>query len=120
MDRRGKTEAEAVIKVLEGRDVRDQIIAVSLDTTASNTSAEVGACRYIEDYVGWPDLWLACRHNIAELVVREAWAKIFETKTSCLKVQLFETLKKSWQDIKDKIDYSQIQKFDFSSLSESL
>ena len=120
MDRRGKTEAEAVIKVLEGREVRDQIIAVSFDTTASNTSAEVGACRYIEDYVGWPDLWLACRHNIAELVVREAWAKIFETKTSCPKVQLFETLKKSWQDIKDKIDYSQIQKFDISSLSESL
>ena len=35
-------------------------------------------------------------------------------------MQLFETLKKSWQDIKDKIDYSQIQKFDISSLSESL
>ena len=120
MDRRGKTEAEAVIKVLEGREVRDQIIAVSFDTTASNTSAEVGACMYLEDYVGWPDLLLACRHNIAELVVREAWAKIFETKTSCPKVQLFETLKKSWQDIKDKINYSQIQKFDISSLSESL
>lgn len=35
-------------------------------------------------------------------------------------MQLFETFKKSWQDIKDKIDYSQIQKFDISSLSESL
>ena len=95
MDGRGKTEAEAVIKVLEGREVRDQIIAVSFDTTASNTSGEVGASRYIEVYVGRPVLWLACRHHIAELVVREAWVKIFDTKTSSPKVQLFETLKKS-------------------------
>ena len=40
-------------------------------------------------------LALACRHHIAELVVREAWVKIFDTKTSSPKVQLFETLKKS-------------------------
>ena len=119
-DGKGKTEAEAVINVLKGREVKVQVLAVVFDTTSTNTSAELGACKFIEEYVGRPVLWVACRHHIAELVVTEAYLKIWNIKTTGPKEPMCEKLRKEWVNIKDKVDYSKLQTFDSSSLPESL
>ena len=66
-----------------------------------------------------PDLgrrWNTWTNIPARLSLSPSYTK----QNQCFLVWLPTSTKKSWQDIKDKIDYSKIQKFDLSSLPESL
>ena len=67
----GKAEAEVVQQVLEDWGIKCQVVSVVFDTTASNSSGEVGACYYLEKYVNSPVLWTACRHHVYELHVKK-------------------------------------------------
>ena len=82
--------------------------------------SEIGAAKFIEDFVGRPVLWLGCHHHVAEIIVTESYMKIWGFKTTSPKEPLCERLRKEWEDIKDQVDYSQLQMFDVSSLPESL
>ena len=55
-----------------------------------------------------------------EIIVTESYMKIWGFKTTSPKEPLCERLRKEWEDIKDQVDYSQLQMFDVSSLPESL
>ena len=39
-----------VVKLLKAWGVRGQVASLVFDTTSSNSSAEVGACRWLEDH----------------------------------------------------------------------
>jgi hypothetical protein len=94
-------------------DIRDQLVAQVFDTTASNSSGEVGACFYLEMWLDRPILWTACRHHIYELhvnwVVKAIWGSTKEPGVS-----LFRRLKSSWYDI--LIDLENLEKFDYSAV----
>ena len=115
MSATGKAEAEAVKKVLMDWQIKEQVVSVVFDTTASNSSGEVGACFHLETFVDSPVLWTACRHHIYELHIK----KVTETVTGQTKdpgVDLFRRLKSEWHDL--EIDYSNLVLFDYEKVPD--
>ena len=63
----GLAEAEVVKKVMDEWGVKKEVCAIVFDTTSTNTGAEAGACKFLEDWLETPLLWIACRHHVHEL-----------------------------------------------------
>ena len=83
------------VKLLKEWGVRSQVASLVFDTTSSNSSAEVGACRWLEDHISEAVLWAACRHHILELHVNRVVAAI-TGHTKDPGVKLFRRLKMEW------------------------
>ena len=113
----GYDEAKIVTDLLMSWDVLMEVIGMVFDTTSSNTGAENGACKFIEEWRGSPVLWLACRHHVAELhISRVVHAVTGNTKDPG--VGLFRRLKKKWAEL--EIDLENLVLFDSSHLDEAL
>ena len=113
----GIDEANVVTEMLVSWDVWQEVIGMVFDTTASNTGAENGACKFVEEWRKSPILWLACRHHIAELHIKQ----VVHTVTGNTKdpgVALFKRLKKDWAGL--KIDLDDLVLFDASNLDQQL
>jgi len=65
----GEAQAKAVCDAVNDWDVQDQVVAMSFDTTSSNTGKLNGACVLIEQTLQKNLLHLACRHHMYELVI---------------------------------------------------
>ena len=65
----GMAESEVVRSILINWDIKKEVVSKLFDTTASNSSGEVGACIFLEQWVGCPVLWVACPHHMYELNV---------------------------------------------------
>ncbi|KAG0711437.1 hypothetical protein GWK47_020605 [Chionoecetes opilio] len=72
-DSTGRNVAAVVLKEVDEAGVRDKIIAFCFDTTASNTGMVQGACIRIEQELGQSLLWLACRHHVHEVILRDVF-----------------------------------------------
>ncbi|KAG0724840.1 hypothetical protein GWK47_039783 [Chionoecetes opilio] len=77
-DLTGRNVAAMVLKEVDEAGVRDKIIAFCFDTTASNTGMVQGACIRIEQELGRSLLWLACRHHVHEVILKD----VFEASSS--------------------------------------
>ena len=113
----GAAEAKVVTDMLTSWDVMDEVVGIVFDTTSSNTGAEKGACKFVEEWRGSPILWLACRHHIAELHMMRAVEAILGSTTDP-GVKLFKRLKKEWADLEINLDNLAI--IDISSLDTKL
>ena len=114
---RGVDEFEMVKEYLVKWKVKEQIVGMVFDTTASNSGEHSGACRYLEVWVDTPILWLACRRHVAELHIGSAMKVIMGT-TKDPGVALFRRLRDQWRDI--KIDYNDLVISDFSESPHEL
>ncbi|KAG0706300.1 hypothetical protein GWK47_024337 [Chionoecetes opilio] len=68
---------------------------MAFDTTAANTGMVQGACIRIERALEKPLVWLACRHHILEVVLKD----VFETcmgPSSGPNIALFKRLQNNW------------------------
>ena len=83
------------------------------DTTSSNTGAEIGACKLLEDWLEKPILWLACRHHVHELHLKRVIQGI-TGQTKDPGMALFRRLKSQWYSL--EINYEDLCKFDFSTV----
>ena len=81
-DSTGLIEARAVEAALNDWDCAEKIVAMGFDTTASNTRVHRGACTFLQLQLQRQLLWLACRHHIAELILRSAFDSLFGNTTS--------------------------------------
>ena len=76
-------------------NIRDEIVSLVFDTTATNSSGAVGACFHLELWLGRPILWTACRHHMFELhigrMVESIWGDTKEPG-----VALFRRLRDFW------------------------
>ena len=106
-DGTGRAEAKAVIDVLQKFGIKCQICSISFDTTATNTSADVGCILILEDYIGRPVLWCACRHHCYELLAKDANKLLFGPTTG-VGVPLFHKLAQDWQKLDVNIDHISI------------
>ena len=109
----GKDESEVVKDVLISWDIRDQVVNLEFDTTASNSSGVVGACCHLELWLDKPILWTACRHHIMELHIGVVAGVVWGSSTEP-GVPLFRRLAKEWHNM--KIDYANLELFDFMSV----
>jgi hypothetical protein len=74
-------------------DVTEDLVAMSFDTTSSNSGRKNGAAVLLEKLLGRNLLYLACRHHILELVVSKVFTSLFG-KLPCSKIS-----KKEWPEI---------------------
>ena len=66
----GAAEAQVVKDMLTKWKIREGVVGLVFDTTASNSGIHSGACRHIEDFLIEPVLWLVCQHHIHELYMK--------------------------------------------------
>ena len=57
-------EFRVVNEHLESWSVKEQVMSMVFNTTASNSREYSGACRYLEEWLDSPVLWLACRRHM--------------------------------------------------------
>lgn len=79
-------------------ELKDKVIAMGFDTTASNTGPHAGACKFIEKYLERSLYWLACRHHIYELAPAAAFDCLFG-QSNRPDISLFVHFKNDWQNI---------------------
>ena len=63
----GAQQAKAVVETFDEWGLKEKVVAMSFDTTASNTGRNQGACVLIEQELQKDLLYLACWHHIFEL-----------------------------------------------------
>ena len=116
-DGTGAAEAEVVKNALKEWGMKGEVCAMVFDTTSSNSGAESGACRCLEGWLGFPVLWLACRHHIHELHLKRLVQGV-TGQTKDPGVALFRRLKSEWHLL--EIDYGKLSTMDFTLLPEWL
>ena len=57
-------EAKVVTDLLTEWELKPEICGMVFDTTSSNTGAEIGACKLVEDWLERPILWCGCRRHV--------------------------------------------------------
>ena len=111
----GAAEAEVVKSALTQWGMKQEICGMVFDTTSSNSGENIGACKLIEDWLGSPVLWLACRHHVHELHLK----RVVQGVTGLTKdpgVALFRRLKAQWHTL--TIDYNDLSKLNTASLPQ--
>ncbi|XP_074096012.1 uncharacterized protein LOC141525415 [Cotesia typhae] len=75
----GANEAEVIFETLNEWNVTDSIVGMCFDTTSVNTGDKSGACILLEEKLNKELLYLACRHHIFEIMLKNvaavAWPK---------------------------------------------
>ena len=109
----GVEEAETVKEVLVNWDIRDQVVNLVFDTTATNSNGECGACYHLELWIDKPILWTACRHHILNLHIAAVAGTVWGSSSEP-GVSLFRRLAKEWRTL--EINYEDLELFDFRSV----
>ena len=94
----GKNIAELIYAEAEKEDILNLIVAISFDTTSTNTGCNNGAVKRFEKLLNRELLGLACRHHMRELII----GAVFETtfgQSNGPDVSLFKYLKRTWNTI---------------------
>ena len=92
----GEQMAEVVIREVDRFGLRDNIIGMSFDTTASNTGLIQGECTRIEKEFGRTLLWLACRHHTHEPILKGVFEKCCGIPSSGPDIQIFRKFQSLW------------------------
>ena len=111
-DGTGRAVAETVLKLVRENGLETRIIGMGFDTTTSNTGLVQGACTRIEVELHRPLLWLACRHHVYEVVLKDVF-ECCHGPSSGPDIALFKRLQTRWPFI----DQSKAKPLDTDSLS---
>lgn len=96
-DATGVSQKDAVIKMVEDWKVKDKVIGLVFDTTASNTGIRNGCAVLIEKDINRSLLWLACRHHVYEVHMKNIWQDL-SGKTVGPDEQLFKRFQSEWNN----------------------
>ena len=102
----GLQQAKAVVEALDDWDLKQKVVAMSFDTTSSNTGRKQGACVMIEQELETDLLHLACRHHILELLVQTAFTTLMGS-TAGPEVLMFKRFQSQWEFL-DKNNFTTI------------
>lgn len=109
-DATGVSQKDAVIKMLDSWQVTDNVVALVFDTTASNTGIRNGCAVLIEKEINRSLLWLACRHHVYEVHMKNIWQDL-SGKTVGPDELLFKRFKSSWNSFSH--DFDDLQLFEW-------
>ncbi|XP_044578119.1 uncharacterized protein LOC123260851 [Cotesia glomerata] len=99
----GANEAEVIFEALNEWNITDNIVGICFDTTSVNTGDKSGACILLEKKLNKELLYLACRHHIFEIMLKNA-AAVAWLSTNGPNVTIFVRFKSNWEKI-DKLKY---------------
>ena len=74
------------------------MVAMSYDTTASNTGAIKGSCVLLERLLDKKLFWLSCRKHFHELMGKAVWYVLF-VKDNGPDNAMFKTMKNKWYEL---------------------
>ncbi|KAG7173857.1 hypothetical protein Hamer_G018135 [Homarus americanus] len=100
----GEAMANAVVEVVKDWKLKDYIVAMSFDTTSSNTGRHTGACKLIEIKLEKNLLWLPCRHHVHEVVIGGVFDRVMGPSTGP-DILVFKRFQAFWPNIVQS-DYS--------------
>lgn len=72
-DGKSETETQAIVETVESWDLQDRIVAMSFDTTNVNAGVHNGVIAKLPKLLKRPLLALACRHHVAELLLKHTF-----------------------------------------------
>lgn len=79
--------------------IREQIIGLFFDTTATNSGMLAGACVHLETLLGRSLLWLACRHHvILEVILKNVFEKCCGPSTGP-EIPTFKRFQSRWESL---------------------
>lgn len=81
--------------MLEDWKVKENVIALVFDTTSSNTGLRNGCAVLIEKDLNRSLLWLACRHHVYEVHMKNTWQDL-SGKTAGPDELLFKRFQSNW------------------------
>ena len=100
LDGTGAEQANAVVFLLKEWGICDMVQAVCIDTS-SNTGRKKGTCVLIEQQLGKTLLYLACRHHMVEIVLKNVFeAAVFVSAGP--EIYIFKILQTQWPNIDQK------------------
>ena len=102
-DATGVSQKNAVIKMVEDWKVKENVIALVFDTTASNTGLRNGCAVLIEKDLNRSLLWLACPHHVYEVHMKNIWQDL-SGKTVGPDEQLFKRFQSDWNNLSHNLD----------------
>ena len=108
---KGVDQLAVVMELIKEWGIEEYIMAISFDTTASNTGVNSGAITLVEKEIDMACLWSACQRHIHELHIKHAAESVFGP-TSGPADKLFQKLRQIWSDMKDNIDYADLARYD--------
>ena len=91
----GEMVSRAADEALTQWGCREDVSAMSFDTTAANTGLKNGACVLLEQKLGHRLLWLPCRHHILEVVCGDVFKMLFGA-TSGPSPKIFTDFRTRW------------------------
>lgn len=93
----GAAIADVVFDTITEYNLMEVTEAICFDTEKANTGIRNGAAALLEKKMGRSLLYLACRHHIYELILKDIFiTKCMKSKTTAPNVEMFERLKNSW------------------------
>lgn len=109
-DATGVSQKDAVIKMLDDWKVKENVVALVFDTTASNTGVRNGCAVLIEKEIKRSLLWLACRHHVYEVHMKNIWQDL-SGKTVGPDELLFKRFQSNWDNFSH--DLNDVQLFEW-------
>ena len=91
-------QANAVIQALRKWDLEGHVIGQCFETTASNTGHENGAAVIVERFMKKKLLWLACRHHVYEMILKQVISEIFGCTSAPVNTK-FVAFQREWNTI---------------------
>ncbi|KAK3909534.1 2,3-dihydroxyphenylpropionate/2,3-dihydroxicinnamic acid 1,2-dioxygenase [Frankliniella fusca] len=92
----GEHTAEEVVRCINEWECAENITALCSDTPTGNTGYNIGAAVRIEEALGKPLLYFACRHHILELIPKGLFDQMVEKSTSPDIGALCKSLQEKW------------------------
>ncbi|XP_065684432.1 uncharacterized protein LOC124807637 [Hydra vulgaris] len=107
----GLAICKGTLEDLEGWDLKANINAQVLDTTACNTGVRNGAATLLEDCKSMKTLLrLACRHHILELILGAFWSSLFKKEKKANYNIDFNNFQQEWI-CAEKVPLKKLNKF---------
>ena len=95
----GPLIAEATVNELKKWNVQDLIVSMNFDTTNTNTGRLNGACINIQNLIGRPLFWCACRKHMGEVFIGHAWDVLNIEASSGPEISIFNRFKDMFHKI---------------------
>ena len=117
-DRRsGDIITEKSMELLKLWDCQNSIVSMVFDTTASNTGHVTAACVCLQQALGRPLLWAACRHHVGEVMLTQIFTDLKIEVSKSPEVSVFSRFRKHFESVRH-ISKENLTLFDSSSYSD--
>ena len=94
--RAGEVISTKTMELLQLWNCQHSVVAMVFDTTASNTGHVTAACVSLQQALGRPLLWAACRHHVGEVILTQIFADLKIEASKSPEVSLFSRFKKHY------------------------